>query len=190
MSLAMIGLMVPWNDSRLLGGGGAGKKMVLKDVGISPLTLCVHSCFSLRYRPRQGQDPRIESYVDPFHSPLPNLTWVLTDLVNATICVSVLSIGLSSIYAGSRTLTALAETGYAPKVFTYGEFDLLVPDQISDISVYLQLTSLADHFTLAYSSSSADLLHTFPLPKTDPQCVSAGREKVYLLLPSDVHRRC
>jgi hypothetical protein len=31
----------------------------------------------------------------------------------------VLSIGLSCVYAGSRVLTALAETGYAPKVFTY-----------------------------------------------------------------------
>lgn len=41
------------------------------------------------------------------------------DLVNATICVSVLSIGLSCVYAGSRTLTALAETGYAPRIFTY-----------------------------------------------------------------------
>ncbi|EEB89112.1 hypothetical protein MPER_12833 [Moniliophthora perniciosa FA553] len=30
-----------------------------------------------------------------------------------------MSIGLSCVYAGSRTLTALAETGYAPKVFTY-----------------------------------------------------------------------
>jgi amino acid transporter len=41
------------------------------------------------------------------------------DFVNATICISVLSIGLSSVYAGSRTLTALAETGYAPKIFAY-----------------------------------------------------------------------
>ncbi|KAL7413890.1 amino-acid permease inda1 [Mrakia frigida] len=40
-------------------------------------------------------------------------------LINATICISVLSIGLSCVYAGSRTLTALAETGYAPKMFTY-----------------------------------------------------------------------
>ncbi|KAI3614271.1 amino-acid permease inda1 [Moniliophthora roreri] len=40
-------------------------------------------------------------------------------VVNATICVSVMSIGLSCVYAGSRTLTALAETGYAPKIFTY-----------------------------------------------------------------------
>ncbi|KAF5339711.1 hypothetical protein D9758_014909 [Tetrapyrgos nigripes] len=43
----------------------------------------------------------------------------LNHLVNATICISVLSIGLSCVYAGSRTLTALAETGYAPKIFTY-----------------------------------------------------------------------
>ncbi|WVF72539.1 hypothetical protein IAT40_007356 [Kwoniella sp. CBS 6097] len=40
-------------------------------------------------------------------------------LVNITICISVLSIGLSCVYAGSRTLTALAETGYAPRFFTY-----------------------------------------------------------------------
>jgi amino acid transporter len=35
-----------------------------------------------------------------------------------TICISVLSIGLSCVYAGSRTLTALAEDGYAPHFFT------------------------------------------------------------------------
>ncbi|KAK4055517.1 Amino acid permease [Microbotryomycetes sp. JL201] len=43
----------------------------------------------------------------------------LNHLINATICVSVLSIGLSCVYAGSRVLTALAETGFAPKCFTY-----------------------------------------------------------------------
>ncbi|KAH9476314.1 Amino-acid permease inda1 [Psilocybe cubensis] len=43
----------------------------------------------------------------------------LNHLVNVTICISVLSIGLACVYAGSRTLTALAETGYAPKIFTY-----------------------------------------------------------------------
>ncbi|KAF8647298.1 hypothetical protein AX16_006816 [Volvariella volvacea WC 439] len=43
----------------------------------------------------------------------------LNHFVNITICISVLSIGLSCVYAGSRTLTALAETGYAPKIFTY-----------------------------------------------------------------------
>lgn len=43
----------------------------------------------------------------------------LNHLINITICISVLSIGLSCVYGGSRTLMSLAETGYAPKVFTY-----------------------------------------------------------------------
>jgi amino acid transporter len=43
----------------------------------------------------------------------------INHLINITICISVLSIGLSCVYAGSRTLTALAETGYAPRCFTY-----------------------------------------------------------------------
>ncbi|KAF5353980.1 hypothetical protein D9756_006930 [Leucocoprinus leucothites] len=43
----------------------------------------------------------------------------LNHLLNVTVCISVLSIGLSCVYAGSRTLTALAETGYAPRIFAY-----------------------------------------------------------------------
>ncbi|KAJ3565537.1 hypothetical protein NP233_g7567 [Leucocoprinus birnbaumii] len=43
----------------------------------------------------------------------------LNHLLNAVVCVSVLSIGLSCVYASSRTLTALAETGYAPRIFAY-----------------------------------------------------------------------
>ncbi|KAL2265320.1 hypothetical protein VTJ83DRAFT_6420 [Remersonia thermophila] len=39
--------------------------------------------------------------------------------MNVIILVSVLSIGVSSVYGGSRTLTALAQQGYAPKVFSY-----------------------------------------------------------------------
>ncbi|KAM0252858.1 hypothetical protein ACHAQJ_007487 [Trichoderma viride] len=39
--------------------------------------------------------------------------------MNAVILVSVLSIGVSSVYGGSRTLTAMAQQGYAPKLFTY-----------------------------------------------------------------------
>jgi yeast amino acid transporter len=33
--------------------------------------------------------------------------------------ISVISIGLSGVYGGSRTLTAMAEQGYAPKMFSY-----------------------------------------------------------------------
>jgi amino acid transporter len=39
--------------------------------------------------------------------------------MNVVILVSVISIGNSGVYGGSRTLTALAEQGYAPKIFKY-----------------------------------------------------------------------
>lgn len=39
--------------------------------------------------------------------------------MNVIILVSVVSIGVSGVYGGSRTLTALAQQGYAPRVFTY-----------------------------------------------------------------------
>jgi yeast amino acid transporter len=39
--------------------------------------------------------------------------------MNVIILVSVLSIGVSSVYGGSRCLTALGQQGYAPKIFTY-----------------------------------------------------------------------
>ena len=39
--------------------------------------------------------------------------------MNVVILVSVVSIGVSCVYGGSRTLTALAEQGYAPKIFAY-----------------------------------------------------------------------
>ncbi|EAS27306.3 amino acid permease [Coccidioides immitis RS] len=39
--------------------------------------------------------------------------------MNVIILISVLSIGNSGVYGGSRTLTALAEQGYAPKMFAY-----------------------------------------------------------------------
>jgi amino acid transporter len=39
--------------------------------------------------------------------------------INAVVMLSVVSIGISGIYGGSRTLTAMAEQGYAPKLFAY-----------------------------------------------------------------------
>lgn len=39
--------------------------------------------------------------------------------MNVVILVSVLSIGVSAVYGGSRTLTALAQQGYAPRIFSY-----------------------------------------------------------------------
>ncbi|TDZ74969.1 Amino-acid permease inda1 [Colletotrichum trifolii] len=45
--------------------------------------------------------------------------WGYDSFMNFVILVSVISIGLSCVYGGSRTLTALAQQGYAPKIFTY-----------------------------------------------------------------------
>ena len=39
--------------------------------------------------------------------------------MNVVILVSVISIGVSCVYGGSRTLTALAQQGYAPRIFAY-----------------------------------------------------------------------
>lgn len=39
--------------------------------------------------------------------------------MNVIILISVISIGVSAVYGGSRTLTALAQQGFAPKIFTY-----------------------------------------------------------------------
>lgn len=39
--------------------------------------------------------------------------------MNVVILVSVVSIGMACVYGGSRTLTALCENGYGPKLFTY-----------------------------------------------------------------------
>ncbi|KAJ4326846.1 Amino-acid permease inda1 [Fusarium piperis] len=43
----------------------------------------------------------------------------LNHFMNSIILVSVLSLGVSAVYGGSRTLTAMAEQGYAPKIFAY-----------------------------------------------------------------------
>ena len=39
--------------------------------------------------------------------------------MNVVILVSVISIGVSCVFGGSRTLTALAQQGYAPRIFAY-----------------------------------------------------------------------
>lgn len=63
-----------------------------------------------------------ESYADtsPFVIASRNAGLVGFDsFMNVVILVSVLSIGNSGVYGGSRTLCALAEQGYAPKILGY-----------------------------------------------------------------------
>ena len=84
LGLFFVGLLVPWDDERLLGAG-------LIDVSASPFVIAA-----------------VNAGIPAFG-----------DFVNVVILCSVVSIGLSGVYGGSRTLTALAEQGYAPKIFTY-----------------------------------------------------------------------
>ncbi|KAK2015770.1 amino acid permease [Colletotrichum eremochloae] len=58
--------------------------------------------------------------VSPFVlAPLDAHLYGYDSFMNVVILVSVVSIGVSCVYGGSRTLTALAQQGYAPKIFTY-----------------------------------------------------------------------
>ena len=75
----------------------------------------------------RSDDERLESdldYPDPRASPFvlvgkyAGLTGY-DHFMNSIILVAVLSLGVSCVYGGSRTLTALAQQGYAPQLFTY-----------------------------------------------------------------------
>jgi len=67
-----------------------------------------------------GANPLIDVSTSPFVIAANNAgVPAFGSFVNAVILCSVFSIGLSGVYGGSRTLTALSEQGYAPKLFTY-----------------------------------------------------------------------
>ncbi|EKG16535.1 Amino acid/polyamine transporter I [Macrophomina phaseolina MS6] len=85
LSLLFVGLLVPYDDDRLLGANP------FIDVAASPFVIAAN-------------DAGLKGF-DSF--------------INVVILISVISIGLSGVYGGSRTLTALAEQGYAPKFFAY-----------------------------------------------------------------------
>lgn len=84
LALTFVGLLVPSNDGRLLGGS-------FINVSASPFVIV-------------AEDAGIPGF---------------GVFVNVIILLAVVSIGLSGVYGGSRTLTALAEQGYAPKIFGY-----------------------------------------------------------------------
>jgi amino acid transporter len=67
-----------------------------------------------------GANPYIDVHASPFVlvGKYAGLTG-FDHFMNVVILVSVLSIGVASVYGASRTLTAMAEQGYAPKIFTY-----------------------------------------------------------------------
>lgn len=84
-----VGLLIRSDDPRLLGSGKSGPSS--GDVSASPFVLI-------------GEYAHLYGF---------------NHFINVIIVVSVMSIGVSGVYGGSRTLTALAQKGYAPNVFTY-----------------------------------------------------------------------
>ncbi|KAL2155417.1 hypothetical protein VTH82DRAFT_159 [Thermothelomyces myriococcoides] len=89
LGLFFVGLLIPHDDTRLLGSKEDDNGFI--NVKASPFVLV-------------GDYANLKGF-DSF--------------MNVIILVSVLSIGVSAVYGGSRTLTALAQQGYAPKIFSY-----------------------------------------------------------------------
>lgn len=91
LGLFFIGLLIRSDDPRLLGNDESGEDLEGGASAASPFVLVG------KYAGLDGFD----------------------HIMNVVILVSVMSIGMSSVYGGSRTLTAMAQTGYAPQWFTY-----------------------------------------------------------------------
>lgn len=91
VGLLFIGLLIDSDDPRLLGKSADGEEVEGGASAASPFVLV-------------GQYAGLKGF---------------DHAMNVVILVSVMSIGMSSVYGGSRTLTAMAQTGYAPKIFTY-----------------------------------------------------------------------
>lgn len=83
ISLTLVGVLVPYTDSRL--GGGS------YDASASPFVIAIRNAGI---------------------SGLPSV-------INVVIMIAVLSVGNSSVFGCSRTITSLAAQGFAPKIFAY-----------------------------------------------------------------------
>lgn len=118
LSLLLVGMMVPYDDERLLGSGP------YTDTKASPFVIAAN-------------DAGLYGF-DSF--------------MNVVILISVLSIGNSGVYGGSRTLTALAEQGYAPRIFNY--VDRAGRPLVSTITIIM-------FGALAYINLSADGVEVF-----------------------------
>lgn len=108
-SLTIIGLNLPYNQETLLGGSdGAGTSPFVIMANLAGLNGLDHLVSDSLTLTALAPLDHLRLTNPPSHPQ-----------INITICISVLSIGLSCVYAGSRVLTAMAETGFAPKIFTY-----------------------------------------------------------------------
>jgi len=105
VSLTIAGLLVPYDDPRLLGSSDT-------DANASPFVIAIRDGKWPSSSARRNLKPQT-------NSPTPAGIAGLPSVMNAVILIAVLSVGNSSIYASSRTLAALAEQGQAPKSFGY-----------------------------------------------------------------------
>lgn len=118
VSLLIVGLNVPYNDPKLLGSGSSSAAAAGVDVQASPFVLVI-------------QNAGIK---------------VLPSIINAVVLISTLSVANSSIYASTRTIQAMALSGYGPKFKKYVDkrgrpLGPIIFQMLVGFVAYLQLAS-------------------------------------------------
>lgn len=117
LNLLIVGLNVPFNDPQLLGSGSSADAAGV-DSKASPFVLAI-------------QNAGIK---------------VLPSIINAVVLISSLSVANSCVYASTRTLQALAMTGWAPKFMAYVDrqgrpLGPVVAQMLFGLIAYIQLAS-------------------------------------------------
>ena len=107
LSLFLVGLLVPYDHPSLL------SRRNIVDAKASPFVVAIEDA-GIQGRPSAD---KLERTV--ITRLLTDLSSVLPSIFNAVILLSVLSVGNTSIYATSRTLSALADRGQAPQFLSY-----------------------------------------------------------------------
>lgn len=98
----------------------ACKQIVFRIIMFYVLSLFLVSLIVPYNDPRLSSDHHYDPHTSPFVIAMEiGRIKVLPHIINAVIIVSTLSVANSAVYAGSRTLLALAEQGLAPKLFKY-----------------------------------------------------------------------
>ncbi|WFD03796.1 hypothetical protein MOBT1_002490 [Malassezia obtusa] len=98
----------------------AAKQIVLRIIFFYVLSLFLVSLIVPFNDPRLTSGHNYDPHTSPFVIALKiGRVKVLPHIVNAVIIISTLSVANSGVYASSRTLLALAEQGFAPRLFKY-----------------------------------------------------------------------
>ena len=138
INLLIVGLNVPYNNPQLLGSGTSADAAGV-DTKASPFVLAI-------------QNAGIK---------------VLPSIINAVVLISSLSVANSCIYASTRTVQALAMTGYAPKFMAYIDkqgrpVGPVILQLLFGVIAYIQLASTGltvFNWLLSIGSLSATLMY-------------------------------